>query len=112
LVTDNDVDTVGDQLVRGGHRLLALAIVVDFDEPSGLAKNTARRIQIRDGHLGAALDPFAHPGVRAGVRRRETDQDLGVGERRGAEGRCQGNNESCHQLLQGLGPPGDSRDGR
>ena len=105
-MTHDDVDTVGDQLVRGGHRLLAVAIVVDFDEPRGLAKNTARRIQIRDGHLGAALDPFAQPGVRAGVRCRETDQDLPVGERGGAEGRCKGN-EPCHKLLQGLGSPGD-----
>ena len=55
-MTHDDVDIFCNQLVRGGQRLLALAIVVDFDQPSGLTKNTARRIQIRDGHLGAALN--------------------------------------------------------
>jgi hypothetical protein len=106
-MTHDNIDAVEDQLVCGGHGLLALAVVVDFDQPSGLPENTACRIQIRDGHLGAALDRFAHPGVRSGVRRRETDQDLGVGERGGADGPCEGNNASCHKLHQGLGPPGD-----
>ena len=84
-MTHDDSDMLGDQLVRGGNRLLALAIVVDLDQPSGLAKNAARRIQIRNRHLGAALDPFADPRIRAGVRRRQADQDLGVRERDGAE---------------------------
>jgi hypothetical protein len=87
LIADDDVDALGDQLVGGGHRLLARAIVVDFDQPDRLAEKTARRVQVGDRDPGAAVDRFAQPGIRAGIRGRQTDQDLGMGQRGSGQSR-------------------------
>ena len=69
---------VADQLAGERHRLIGIAEVVAHDQLDLLAEHAALGVEIRDRQPGAALILLAEPGIGAGHRAGDADQDLGL----------------------------------
>jgi hypothetical protein len=78
-MAENRDYSLGDQLVRGGHGLGALAIVVGRDDLHLLTQHAASGVEVGNGEFGALLRYRARPCHRSSQRRAEADPDFGVG---------------------------------
>jgi hypothetical protein len=83
-------------------RLRRIAIIIDHQELDLLAEDATRRIQLGNLHVHALLHLLAEPSQRASHWARRADQDLGVGERAGAEGDYKCRHKSYAKMLHGL----------
>jgi hypothetical protein len=73
------------QLVGRGDRLLAIAVIVGRDHFDLLPEHAACGIEVGHRERHAALGLLAEPGIGAGERPGQADQDLGMGDRGDAE---------------------------
>jgi hypothetical protein len=76
LVAEDRGHASGQELVGRGHGLLAVAIVVSLDHLDGLAEHAPAGIEVSNGELEGLLGRPPRPGIGAGHRRTQTDQDF------------------------------------
>jgi hypothetical protein len=94
VMPDHQGDACFDQPCRGRDRLIGIARVVDHDHLDPLAEHPALGVEVRNRGLGADLVACPSPRHVAGQRRRQTDQNLGVGAR---SAKCRNGNHTGHK---------------
>jgi hypothetical protein len=80
-------------------RLLRIAVIIDHQELNLLAEDATRRVQLGDLHVRTLLHLLAEPSQCASHWARRADQDLGVGERGGAERCSECSNQRCKRMF-------------
>jgi hypothetical protein len=109
-VTKDHDHSVGDQLVRGGDGLLAIAIVVGRDHLDLLAQHAASGVEVGNGEFGALLRYRARPWVQSTAPRGRSAPRRGPANRRRHRQNGRRRNKKLHKSHHDL-PQVEARTG-